>query len=289
MLRYLDHCTLLLQCLCSPDWSLHHINAASSGIDESESCWHYNSALEFIIVESVAGHNIVEELSHSHVLELNLGDELGDGLLQGLVVAGSDPVLRPDQQSSVELALSGGEAAPLDQGGESGSRDSDDCCVRTDWYLLMLGQVSWSNILNVEASIILKCRNKFEISQSMIRSQMTWYDVPPAGLFNWLLFIEDTLLQHGNYIINPQTFNRCISAHSCQSWMLHFLAEADESMGCGWTFKLLSLDLPQCFPDIINWVELYFLGVDKTQIFLNHSMINGRHSRIFSVNTSLKI
>ena len=66
------------------------------------------------------------------MLELNLGDKLGDGLLQGLVVAGSDPVLRPDQQSSVELALSGGEAAPLDQGGESGSRDSDDCCVRTD-------------------------------------------------------------------------------------------------------------------------------------------------------------
>ena len=44
-----------------------------------------------------------------HVLKLNLRDELADGLLQALVLAGPDPVLGPHQQGAVQLALSGTE------------------------------------------------------------------------------------------------------------------------------------------------------------------------------------
>ena len=44
-----------------------------------------------------------------HVLKLNLRDELTDGLLQALVLAGPDPVLGPHQQSAVQLTLSGTE------------------------------------------------------------------------------------------------------------------------------------------------------------------------------------
>ena len=44
-----------------------------------------------------------------HVLKLDLRDELADGLLQALVLAGPDPVLGPHQQGAVQLALSGTE------------------------------------------------------------------------------------------------------------------------------------------------------------------------------------
>ena len=42
-----------------------------------------------------------------HVLKLNLRDELTDGLLQALVLAGLYPVLGPHQQGAVQLTLSG--------------------------------------------------------------------------------------------------------------------------------------------------------------------------------------
>ena len=47
------------------------------------------------------------------MLKLNLRDELGDGLLEALVLAGPDPVLGPHQQGAVQLALSRAEELKL--------------------------------------------------------------------------------------------------------------------------------------------------------------------------------
>ena len=47
------------------------------------------------------------------MLKLDLRDELGDGLLEALVLAGPDPVLGPHQQGAVQLALRRAEKLKL--------------------------------------------------------------------------------------------------------------------------------------------------------------------------------
>ena len=65
----------------SPDRALHHVNT---------------SGFELVIVQSVAGNYVAQELSNSHVLKLYFWDELRDGLLQRWIVSSTDPVISPD-------------------------------------------------------------------------------------------------------------------------------------------------------------------------------------------------